>query len=169
MSVRGDDISLLHVLREVDCSVDAQSEHSLQHAFSPGRTQRQRHKQKEPSAWPRRRLELRSIPVATTCGFLGDACIVDPAAAEEPLLGSSTTVILDQHGDLLGACRIVSRACELSTACKAISLMLFSSLLKACASSVNISPTAVLCRSAENWPSGTVSPRAEAARTQLPW
>ena len=43
------------------------------------------------------------MPVCLTCGFHGAALIVDPSAAEEPLLGSTVAVILDEAGDLLGA------------------------------------------------------------------
>ena len=51
----------------------------------------------------RRSLSLACMPVSLTCGFHGASLIVDPAAAEEPLLGSTVAVILDEAGDLLGA------------------------------------------------------------------
>jgi exosome complex RNA-binding protein Rrp42 (RNase PH superfamily) len=43
------------------------------------------------------------MPVSLTCGFHESALVVDPSAAEEPLLSSTVAVILDEAGDLLGA------------------------------------------------------------------
>ena len=51
----------------------------------------------------RRGLSLACMPVSLTCGFHEASLIVDPSAAEEPLLGSTVAIILDEAGDLLGA------------------------------------------------------------------
>lgn len=50
-----------------------------------------------------RRLALACMPVSLTCGFHESSLIVDPSAAEEPLLGATVAVIMDEAGDLLGA------------------------------------------------------------------
>ena len=53
--------------------------------------------------WPRRQLQLSSIPVALTCGFYDGKIIADPAADEEALLSTTVSTVLDAQGRLLGA------------------------------------------------------------------
>lgn len=50
------------------------------------------------------RLELNSMPVSLTLGTLGEALVADPTSEEEAVMEGGVTVVMNEHGDLLGRC-----------------------------------------------------------------
>ena len=65
---------------------------------------------------PERRLTLRRVPLAFTFGAFGEHLLADPTAEEEALTSSSTTVVTDETGELVGAFRAGGSGGALSTA-----------------------------------------------------
>ena len=65
---------------------------------------------------PGRRLALRRVPLAFTFGAFGEHLLADPTAEEEALASSSTTVVTDETGELVGAFRAGGSAGALDTA-----------------------------------------------------
>lgn len=48
------------------------------------------------------RLEMKSMPVSLTLGTLGEALVADPTSEEEAVVEGAVTVVINEHGDLLG-------------------------------------------------------------------